>query len=404
MSRLLRSEWLLLIGAGIGSLGLAFLWPLTALYVHRVLREPMTVAGLILTGQSAAGLIGSLIGGWLFDRRGARWPLAVVGTVSGLALLTVAMDGGVAVYAVAVMVVGLAMGVAFPIFNAMAGELWAGRSQVGFNAVYVAQNAGVAIGSSLGGYVASIGFRYTFLTAAVSGLLLAALAVQTYRGAPWEKAAPKAPHRGAAGRVGGIAAARGLGWPILWLAAGLALDWVAYGQWEITVPNFMVGEGFSLPSYSLLWTVNTVLILAAQPVAVRLVALWRDMRMPLVAGSAMFFASFVLLAADRTYPAYVAAMVVGTVGEMLVLPGVPAAAAAHAPEERRGLVQGVVGMSASFGRMVGPLIGGALYAPVDPIRVFGVMTVAYGLAAGAYVLGTRRRAAAGDVESTAHNG
>jgi len=123
-----------------------------------------------------------------------------------------------------------------------------------------------------------------------------------------------------------------------------------------------------------------------------------------VAGSAMFFASFVLLAVDRTYLAYVAAMVVGTVGEMLVLPAVPAAAAAHAPAERRGLVQGVVGMSASLGRMLGPLIGGALYTPVDPLRVFAVMTVAYVLAAGAYVLGTRRPAAAGDVETAAHNG
>ncbi|MCM3718011.1 MFS transporter [Fictibacillus phosphorivorans] len=53
-------------------------------------------------------------------------------------------------------------------------------------------------------------------------------------------------------------------------------------------------------------------------------------------------------------------MIVRTVGEMLVWPGVPSVAAKHAPKGRAGFYQGIVNRTATGGRMLGPLFGGML--------------------------------------------
>ena len=45
---------------------------------------------------------------------------------------------------------------------AMAGAVWKEGGRRAFNAIYVAQNAGVAVGSALGGMVAAYSFTYVF--------------------------------------------------------------------------------------------------------------------------------------------------------------------------------------------------------------------------------------------------
>lgn len=57
---------------------------------------------------------------------------------------------------------------------------------------------------------------------------------------------------------------------------------------------------------------------------------------------------------------YIIAMLILTLGEMLILPAVPAAAQL-ALKEREGAYQGVIGGATSGGRMVGPLLGGMMY-------------------------------------------
>ena len=54
------------------------------------------------------------------------------------------------------------------------------------------------------------------------------------------------------------------------------------------------------------------------------------------------------------------AMIVLTIGEMLVWPGVPSIAAELAPQGRAGFYQGIVNSTATGGRMLGPLFGGMI--------------------------------------------
>lgn len=379
----------LLASAGASNLGLAFLWPLTALYVHHVLHQSMTVVGFVMMAQAGASVLGSLVGGVLYDARGARLPLIWAVGSSAVMLAVVGWDRNFWVFSVGVFLISFAISTTMPIFNALAATTWPEGGRSSFNAVYVAINAGVAIGSSLGGLFASISFRLAFLFAALVTAALWAIMVPTYRGGAWTAVPPRriAPHGAFVKRH--MAGWQAVGGSTMILALALGLQWMAYDQWEVTVPNFMQFEGFALPLYSLLWTLNTLLILVAQPVLSRVVTRIPRVTTQLLMGSGLFLLGFGTLAISHTYPAYIIAMVISTLGEMLVLPGVPAAAETRTPPDRRGLVQGVVGTGGSLGRMAGPLVGGLVYSARNPGHLFTIMLGVIVLGGVFYVVSDR---------------
>ena len=63
----IRLRWLLL-GALCSSIGMSFIWPLTTIYLHNRLGASLTVVGVILLLYSSANVVGSVLGGRMFDR------------------------------------------------------------------------------------------------------------------------------------------------------------------------------------------------------------------------------------------------------------------------------------------------------------------------------------------------
>lgn len=377
---------LLLVGAAVSSMGMSFMWPLMALYLHHGLGQPMTTVGLVMMSQAGMSAVGSLVGGVIYDTRGARIPMVWSMGLAAIMLAAMGIFPGFWMFTVGVMVVGFAMSASSPIFNALSVDIWPQGGRTAFNAVYVAINAGVAIGSSLGGLLASLSFRATFVSAGVVAAAMWLLIYTTYRGKHWTRA----PHRKSnASHTSAPAGSmlRAVSWPILVLAAALAAQWLAYDQWETTVPNFMQSEGLPLILYSSLWTLNTLLILGAQPLLTRALPLMPRVRTQLLCGTVLFVAAFGTLTFFHSYPAYLSAMVLATLGEMLILPGAPAAAEELSDPAHRGLVQGIVTTAGSLGRMAGPMLGGMLFVAADPGGLFAVMTGMMVLGGVGYVAG-----------------
>lgn len=377
---------LLLIGAAVSNVGISFLWPITSIYVHHVLHQPMTVVGLVMMAQAGASVVGSLVGGIVYDARGARTPILWAMALSAGVLLVLAWERDFWIYTIGMMLVWFAISATMPIFNAMAVAIWPTGGRSAFNAVYVAINAGVAVGSSLGGLLASVSFRLAFVSASFIMLALWVVMAFAYRGGAWT-AAPKKNIPGR--RLPAAPLWKAVGWPTVILSVALAVQWMAYDQWEVTVPNFMQAEGLILPLYSLLWTLNTVLILAAQPLLTKVVERMPRVITQLITGSVFFVLGFGTLAVFHDYAAYVGGMVLATIGEMLVLPGVPAAAEARSSSNRQGLVQGFVSMAGSIGRTAGPLAGGLLFQANHPAELFSVMVGVMAMGGVGYLVSER---------------
>ncbi len=372
--------WRLIAGTAIHSGGFAFFWPFITLYVHVVLGQSLALAGLVLMAQSAAGIGGAAVGGLLFDRWGGRRPM-VWGVGLSVALMAgMALAQGFWPFAVLVALFGFASSLVSPSLYAYAATIWPEGGRQAFNALYVARNAGVAFGTLAGGLVAAVSLHLTFVAAALLFVAFWVMAQWGYRGAAFDRVQRAPSAAGPARRP--LRASPG----VLLLMVGLGLDWMAYTQWQTTTAAYMYGEGFSLPAYSVLWTLNGTLILAGQPVTSWVARRWPAVRHQLLVGSSLFCAAYALLALSHAYAGYVVAMVLGTLGEMLVWPAVPTAAARLAPVGQEGRYQGWVASATSAGRMVGPLVGGLLVAGVARPVFYGWMVGAFLVALGAYWL------------------
>lgn len=382
LSRYPRPLRLLVISTVLMVSGFSLLWPLVTIYVHTELHRSMAIAGVILLIQSAANLLGNLVGGHLFDAWNGRRTIVLGSCTATLAAVLMAVFHGIGPYVLLTVVLGLGTGAIYPSVTAFAATVWPEGRRAAFNAIYVANNVGVAIGSFLGGALAQVSFSLSFLTAGVVFAAYGLVALLLFRGPGWQQPLPDR-------RTAPTEAPRGspaLGAAPLLLAVGLLLDWAAYVQWQTSVPVHMQSLGFSLSSYSLLWTLNGAVILLGQPIISWLVARVPRVKAQILIGNSLFVAAFLLLTENRAYGGFLLTMLVATFGEMLVWPGVPSAADRLAPEGRRGLYQGVTNGAASGGRMLGPLLGGLLYDRYPSDILFGVMVGVFVLAMAIYAI------------------
>ncbi|MEC5187025.1 MFS family permease [Geobacillus thermodenitrificans] len=349
-----RALWWLLIGMVLNVTGGSFLWPLNTIYLHEQLGQPLAVAGAVLMLNSGGSVIGSLVGGVLFDRIGGFRALLVGACSTVVASAALSVWHGWPHYAVFLALLGIGSGIVFPVSSAYAGAIWPEGGRWAFNALYVAQNLGVAVGSALGGFVASYSFSFVFfanLLLYVAFLLIVVVGLRRIPLLP-----PPKTKRAAEVKT---STSRAVGWALALLCVGYGLCWIGYVQWSTTIAVYMREFHLSVRQYSLLWTINGALIVLAQPLLSRVIRRFMPgMKRQMVIGFAIFAVSFAMLFGADSLGEFVASMVVITIAEMVVWPVIPTVVNELAPQGKAGFYQGIVNGTAMVGRMIGPVIGG----------------------------------------------
>ncbi|MGG5773190.1 MDR family MFS transporter [Bacillus subtilis] len=350
-----RALKILVIGMFINVTGASFLWPLNTIYIHNHLGKSLTVAGLVLMLNSGASVAGNLCGGFLFDKIGGFKSIMLGIAITLASLMGLVFFHDWPAYIVLLTIVGFGSGVVFPASYAMAGSVWPEGGRKAFNAIYVAQNAGVAVGSALGGVVASFSFSYVFLANAALYLVFFFIVYFGFRNIQTGDASQTSVlDYDAVNSKAKFAA-------LIILSGGYVLGWLAYSQWSTTIASYTQSIGISLSLYSVLWTVNGILIVLGQPLVSFVVKKWAEsLKAQMVIGFIIFIVSFSMLLTAKQFPMFLAAMVILTIGEMLVWPAVPTIANQLAPKGKEGFYQGFVNSAATGGRMIGPLFGGVL--------------------------------------------
>lgn len=351
-----RSLWLLVIGMVINVTGNSFLWPLNTIYIHDHLGKSLTVAGIVLMLNSAASVAGNLVGGTLFDKAGGYKSILLGILISFASLIGLVLNNDWPYYVVFLTILGFGSGIVFPSMYAMAGAAWPEGGRKSFNALYVAQNIGVAVGSALGGIVASYSFDYIFAANTIMYVLFLAIALFGYKNIKVDKTVKTTVLQGSPAQKGGSAMAA-----LLVLCVGYLLCWVAYVQWQSNLATYTQQLNIPLGKYSMLWAINGALIVLAQPLVVAVVKnVAKTLKSQIILGILIFIVSFGVVANVEQFAGFVVAMVILTIGEMFIWPAVPTIANDLAPKGREGFYQGVVNSTATGGRMVGPLLGGIL--------------------------------------------
>jgi MFS family permease len=364
-----RALWLLIIGMAVNVTGSSFLWPLNTIYIHEHLGKSLSVAGIVLMLNSAASVIGNLFGGSLFDKIGGYKSIILGISITILALLGLTFWPGWPQYIFFLTLVGFGSGIVFPAMYAMAGSVWKEGGRKAFNAIYVAQNLGVAVGAALGGLVASYSFQLIFIANVAMYLIFMVIAILGYRSIDTRAAV----QTNVLQENGAVKSHTKL-YALLILSVGYLLCWVGYVQWQTTIAAYTQELNISLNQYSILWTINGALIVLGQPIVNRLIKPFQNkLKLQIIIGMVIFMVSYAVAAGAHAFSGFVAGMVILTIGEMLIWPAVPTIANDLAPKGREGFYQGIVNSTATGGRMIGPLMGGILVDLYGMSMLFAIL-------------------------------
>ncbi|MGN7478006.1 MDR family MFS transporter [Solibacillus silvestris] len=349
-----KQVWFLIIGTFVNTVGNSFLWPLNSIYIHDHLGKSLTTAGIVLMLNSLAGVFGNLVGGYLFDRVGG-YKAILIGVVLNLlsiSLLTIWHDWPQYIIFLAMM--GFSGGIVYPAIYAIAGSAWPEGGRRAFNAIFLANNVGVAIGPALAGIVADIKFDYVFSANLFFYAVFFVLVLTTYRRFDAISMTTKSLSSDDAKRRNKA--------PIIAisiLSISLVVCWLSYSQWSATISSYTQGLGMSLSQYSLLWTINGLMIVAVQPIIKPLVTRWeKKIKHQLVLGLVLMSISCIIIYFAGSFKMFAAAMVILTFGEVFFTPIIPMIANKLAPLGQQGFYQGLVNSATTIGRMIGPVFGG----------------------------------------------
>lgn len=351
-----RSVWLLIMGMLVNTVGNAFLWPLNTIYMHDHLGQSLSVAGLVLMGNAAAGVVGNLIGGYVFDKFGGFKSIMLGTIITIIGLICLVIWHGWPHYVWFLTLIGFSGGIVFPSMFAMVGTAWPEGGRKGFNAIYLSQNLGVAIGPALAGVVANKSFDYLFVANLIMYILFFFIAL-SYKGISTESVMPPSSVISESAKIKD----RSSLYALMILGIGYLLSWMVYTQWTTTISSYTQFLGISLNQYSLLWTTNGLLIVLGQPLIHPIIKrIGEYYKRQIFIGVAIFIVSFFVVSFAHTFKMFLIAIIILTFGEMFVFPIVPTIASKLAPKGRDGFYQGLINSFSATGKMIGPFLGGVL--------------------------------------------
>lgn len=85
------------------------------------------------------------------------------------------------------------------------------------------------------------------------------------------------------------------------ICAMFAICWVAYIQWESTIASFTQSINISMAQYSVLWTINGIMILVAQPLIKPILYLLKgNLKKQMFVGIIIFMLSFLSRVLPKT--------------------------------------------------------------------------------------------------------
>ncbi|RAU97900.1 MFS transporter [Paenibacillus sp. YN15] len=375
-----------LIASLINTTGGSLMWPLVSMYVFDELGRSLADAGLAILAQSLGGIIGQLLGGALYHRVGVK--RLVTGSLAlnaSILLLLPLLSGNWRLFIGAMWLIGLFNSMSLPAIQSYIGFRFTERRAEIFNIIYVANNIGVALGTALSGFLADFSYHLSFIANGATSAFFAVFFLFYLKSTVVSHGAATSGsvHGGRAESPGAWALLGNVRLYLL-LASGALLLHIGNSIWNTGVSPFIVGAGMAKRYYGFLWTLNGVLIFAAQPLLGLIKRyLTRTVSAQMTASSLFYAAGYACILLIQSYPGMVLGMVLATLGEMLISPAVPAYLSEHGGAHAPFYI-GLAGGIGSGGRVIGPYVMGSLYDAGGLPPVAWLALGAALLSAGAY--------------------
>jgi MFS family permease len=337
----------------------AFTLPFLAVVLVDDFSVPLQTAGAIVALFGVATIPSRLIGGFLSDRIGHRTTIVWGLTLNAVFQLLLAAAPGVVTAAAAAVLIGLSFEIYEPPSQALVADVVEGdRDRVAAYGLYSAALAAAGVlAGILAATVGGVDLRLLFVVDAVTCLACATLVLVGLR-----------PRRGAQepeDRASMPSAAVRSPWrdPMLigMLVTGTGFA-VLYLQLDVALPLTLRADGIQPSLVGVLFAVSALVIVLGQPLVVRGPLTRLSHFAALAIGFLVLGVGFVLNGVAADLPGLIAATVVWSLGDLVLLGHASALVAAIAPAPSRARYMSVFGISWGIAATVGPLVGTQLIA------------------------------------------
>ena len=361
-----KQFWIIVGSNFVDRIGGALIFPFFALYITQKFQVGMTEVGLLFALFSVADMFGNMIGGAMTDYLGRKGMIIMGLIVSALTSLAMGLVQQLEWFYVLGVVSGLFATAAGPAHQAMLTDILPVKKRAeGFGVMRVAMNLSVAIGPAIGGFLASRSYLILFIADTVTSLITALIVyLVVEESKPEVIVKPDQKNGFKETFVGYGIVLKDRKFMLFVIISTIAT--IVYSQMYSTLSVYLRDvHGIPEAGYGWLMTLNAGLVVLFQFMITRKISKYPPMLI-MALGSFLYVIGFGMYGFVSIYMLFMVAMVIITMGEMVVIPVAQAYVGAAAPEDMRGRYSGVMGFSWMIPWMIGPLLAGLIMDNGDP--------------------------------------
>lgn len=384
-----RPFWTLVGVTFIDHLGGALLFPFFSLYITVKFDVGMTEVGVLFAIFSVSSFVGQFLGGAVADRMGRKSILIFSLIATSFSSVLMGLVDSISTFYMLALFIGILTDAGGPARQAIVADLLPENQRAsGFGIIRVVFNLSVTFGPIIGGFMARRSYLSLFLADAVISSISAFI---VWRAMPETKPAPQP----GAVEESITTTFRGYGRVLrdtlfmLFMFAGVLTGFV-YMNLNTTLGVYLRdAQGIPESGYGLLLSLNAGMVVLFQFAITRRIERYAPMLM-MALGAGLYAIGFGMYGLVTSYALFVLAMVILTIGEMLIAPVSQALVADFAPEDMRGRYMAIFGFSWGIPYAVGPLVAGLILDNTNPQYLWWIAGIVGVLATSMYMWLHRR--------------
>ena len=349
--------WLIFWGNLISTIGMSMIWPFMMIYASEKLDLPLTAVASIMSVNALMSLLSGFLAGPLTDRIGRRSVMIVGLALHGFAYLSLNFADSLLIFGVLMAVSGFVSPIYRVGVDAMVADLIPQENRPDAYALLrMGNNIGVALGPSIGGFLAARSYSIVFSIAA-AGLLIYCLLTLIFS---TETMPPK--------QAGGQVIKEKFGGydrvlkdkMFLSIFSGFTITTIAASMIFVLLSVY-AKEQYRIPEnqFGFIMAANAAMVVLFQVLVTRISKRFEPFRV-MTLGAFFYSIGVGSVALGHSFTAFLLSVVIMTSGELLLVPTSTTVIANLAPPDMRGRYMSIYGLSWGIASGVGPLMGGVL--------------------------------------------
>jgi MFS family permease len=358
-----RQFWLLFWGMLLSTIGSSMIWPFLMVYASERLGLPLTQTATLVTLNSAASLVMTFAAGQITDRAGRKLVMVISLLANGVVYLFFSHAATYTQFAIVMVLLGACNPLYRVGADAMMADLIKPEKRAdAYSVLRMSNNAGIAIGPAVGGFLAAVSQYLAFYIASAGlflfGLLILIFARETL---PKRESGPAVVRE----RWGGYDRVL-RDWPFITTVINITFGLITASLIWVLLPVYATKVvGIPKQLYGFIPTTNALMVVFLQV----LVTQWTKKHPPLrMIALGMFFYAIGVgsVVLGTGFWGFWMSMVIITIGELIIVPTSSTYVANLAPADMRGRYMSIYGLTWSLSIGIGPLLGGFLSDSMGP--------------------------------------